>query len=304
MKFSERQIQRGVVLILLLAMILLVVFWLNNRSSRVGPEYETSGGAGGTSLICQTNATPTGTCTAINAAAGLQSNNSSGVFTLSVITPTLVPTATPQPTATPGAGGSSDCLLSSDLPIPSGSNVSNTAYLGVPGVSWVGNGSGFVVANDIYYEPFNVCREITVNQLAFIVTSAGNPGDYCRVGIYESNALWQPGSLVVDGGQVANNTTGWKFATINNVLTPGPYLSAIICNTGPGLGSAAGASYLTSNINTGTTSSTRYAANIRATSPSGTPAGSGFASMGDAWDTIDLNTGPFYHFVLMRFSEN
>jgi hypothetical protein len=54
MKITEKQISGAVILVLILAMIALVAYWANNRTSRVGPEYETTGagnGCDGTSFV-------------------------------------------------------------------------------------------------------------------------------------------------------------------------------------------------------------------------------------------------------------
>lgn len=292
----------GLIVILIAATIGIVSFAMSNGSTPIGPPTPSASG-GGSSLICESLATPVGTCTAINASTGLQSSADGGTFTFAVITPTLVPTATPQPTATPGAGGA--CPLDSGLPIPDGSDPSNTAYFSVPGVRWSTNGSANVVAQDIYYEPFQVCKSITVTRLAFLVTSAGNPSDYCRLGIASANSEWQATNLVIDGGQVINDSTGWKIDDIaDTVLAPGAYVNMLTCNTGPGLGAAGGETYQSMLINTGNTGTSRYSGNIRDNAPTGTPWTSGFSDpVNNPWQTVDASTGPFFHFVLMSWDE-
>lgn len=288
----------ALIVLLVAATIGIVSYAMTNGSTPIGPPTPVpGGGGGGTSLICESLATPVGTCTSINASTGLSSSNVGGEFSFAVITPT------PQPTATPGFTA---CDMGTGLPIPNGSDSTTTNYFGVPGMRWNSNGTAFVVAQDLYYEPFNVCKAVTITRLAFIVTSAGNPGDYCRIGIAEADSEWQATNLVIDGGQVANNTTGWKIDDIaDTVLAPGAYVNMIICNTGPGLGSAGGATYQSGLVNTGTTSSTRYSGNVRDSAPTGTPWTSGFANpVNNPWDTVDLSSGAFFHFVLMSWDEN
>lgn len=233
--------------------------------------------------------TPVGTFTTLNAGVGLEGVGSADTFTLNVITPT------PQPAAE---------ILVMSLPVPDGSTSSNTAYVGVPGKVIYGGAGAFVVANDLYYEPFQVTETITVNRMSFEVTSAGNPGDGCRIGIYESDGDWQAVDLVTDAGQVANDSTGWKHATVNVALSPGIYLAALVCNTGPALYSHHTAGYVQGTIDTGTTSSTRNVIHRRDSSPTGTPYSSGFADPGDSpWDTQDLiNNGSEASFVILRWS--
>lgn len=192
------------------------------------------------------------------------------------------------------------------LPIPDGSTTANTDHIGVPGHTWIGTGGGaFVVANDIYYEPFTVVNEITVNRLSFIVTSAGAAGNSCRVGVYESDDEWQPVALVVDAGQVINDTTGWKHVANTFVLAPNDYLGAIVCDSGPALGDHSASSDHAMMISSATTSGTRFARYLRDSAPTGTPHASGFADPGDSpWDTIDLGTGTHAHFLIMRWSVN
>lgn len=266
-----------------------------------------TGGGSGSSIAGEEDLTPVvPTIVAINAGTGLLGVDSgSGRFTLNVITPTPQPTATAQPTATPQPGGS--VALRNGMPIPDGSDSSNTAYIGVPGVVFYSGGAQFVVANDLYYEPFQIVEEVTVNRISFEVTSAGNPGDTCRVGIYETDEFAQATDLMVDAGEVVVDSTGWKHAAVADiVLSPGQYAGTFVCESGPALFSHNSATYLQGAVNSGTTSATRIVRTRRDSAPTGTPHGSGFANPGDSpWDTQDLiNIGGEGHFLLFRWSVN
>lgn len=262
-------------IILIAASIGIVAFVLSNGSAPVGPAIPSGGG---TPLP---TSTPAPTATPQPA-------------------PTLVPTATPQPTPTPGAGGSS---LGVNLPITSGGSSSTSNYEGIPGVSFQGSGGAFVVADDIYFFPFTTVASITVNRVSFEVTSAGNPGDGCRVGIYDDAGNFQPGSLVADWGQIINDSTGYKHATVSTALTAGKYLIAFLCNSGPAFTGYNAKTYQSSGVDVSTTSSTRFVNLMRVSSPTAGQYAGGFASTGDQWDTVDLsNVFNFGSFVILRWS--
>lgn len=290
----------ALIVVLLACTIAIIAFVMSNGTTPIGPPTPVPGGGGLSSIIGEDDLTPVSTFTTLNAGTGLQGVGSGSRFTLNVITPT------PQPTATPGAGGGA-AALPVGLPVPSGSTPADTIYIGVPGVGFTSTGGGeFMVANDVYYEPYNVSESITVNALFFLVTSAGAAGNACRIGIYEADEDGQATNLVVDAGQVINDTTGWKSAIISEVLTPGKYLNAIVCNSGPALGDHASHSYISGAVSSGTTSSTRFVRKMRDSAPTGDPYTNGFANPGDSpFDTIDLGTGgSFVHFIMMRWSVN
>lgn len=294
----KRQASVALVVILIAATIAIVAFVMANGSTPIGPAIPSGGGNPIEGWNQLTPVVPT--VAAINCQNGtiICSDGGSGVLNLAVVTPT------PQPTATPGGGGTP---LNDGLPIPDGSTPADTAFLGVPGAGFTSTGGGdFVTANDIYYEPYNVSQAITVNQLSFLVTSAGAAGNACRVGIYEADNEFQPTDLVIDAGQVINDTTGWKHVSVNVVLAAGNYVNAIICNSSPALGDHAAHTYLSGLVSSATTSSSRFVRNIRDANPPGTPYSSGFSDPSNApFDTVNLgNEGSFVHYVLMRWSVN
>lgn len=294
----KRTASIALIVVLLACTIAIIAFVMGNGSTPIGPPTPVPGGGGLSSIIGEDDLTPISTFTTLNAGTGLQGVGSGSRFTLNVITPT------PQPTATPGAGGNS--TLRNGLAIPSGSTPANTAYIGVPGAIIYSGGAQFVVANDVYYEIWQTVEEIDVNQMSFEVTSAGNPGDECRIGIYEVDEEWQATDLMVDGGLVTVDTTGWKNTAVSVTLPAGNYASTFICETGPALYSHNTASYIQGAVNSGTTSATRNVRARRDSAPTGDPFTNGFANPGDSpWDTQDLiNIGSEGRFMILRWSVN
>lgn len=73
----------------------------------------------------------------------------------------------------------------------------------------------------VIYIPFFVGVAHTFTGLGIDVATAGESGAKIRLGVY-SDSSGQPGTLVVDGGQVAADTTGAKTTTgLTIALTPG-----------------------------------------------------------------------------------
>jgi hypothetical protein len=198
--------------------------------------------------------------------------------------------------------GSGGVALSNDLPITSGASSSTSIYYGIPGITFQGSGGAFVVANDIYLAPFQVTEDITINSVSMLVTSAGNPADGCRVGLYNTTDGLQPTSLLVDWGVIVNDSTGNKFATVSTALTAGIYLEAILCNSGPAFQGYNGKSYLSGGVSTDTTSTTRLVNLMRVSSPTAGQYAGGFEATGDEWDTVDLSaTFNYGYWLLMRW---
>jgi hypothetical protein len=73
-----------------------------------------------------------------------------------------------------------------------------------------------VTANRLYAIPFLCPKAITLDQIAFNVTTllAGK----ARCGIYNDSGLY-PSSLLLDGGELDTGTTGVKSTTINQALS-------------------------------------------------------------------------------------
>jgi hypothetical protein len=163
----------------------------------------------------------------------------------------------------------------------------------LPGVETFAATTLAVSANVIRYFPILVVTPITLDQLAVEVTAAGAGSTTARLGIFNADADWQPGTLVVDGGTVATDSTGVKTATINTTLQPGRYLLALNSDGGAtlrgrhggtryaGFPAAIGAAFMATM-----TKSLAYAA---------------FGSPGTAWDT-QLTSSGFIYIVFCRVS--
>ena len=86
-----------------------------------------------------------------------------------------------------------------------------------------------------------VARNITVDRIAVYVATAGAAGTVIRLGIYNNGTNLLPGSLLLDAGTVAVDSTGVKAITINQALTKGLYWLALFSDGAPTLGAHASA---------------------------------------------------------------
>jgi hypothetical protein len=86
----------------------------------------------------------------------------------------------------------------------------------------------------VHCTPFIVNATQTFTALAVNVTVAGTSGvALTRLGIYSDNGSGYPGSLLVDAGTVASDTTGWKTVTISQSLAPGIYWLVAVTQGAP-----------------------------------------------------------------------
>ena len=78
------------------------------------------------------------------------------------------------------------------------------------------------VVNYLYAFPFYYENPRTIDRLAFYVSTAGVAGSVGRVGIYEATSPdnLYPDSLIIDGGEMACDSTGAKTATVSQALEP------------------------------------------------------------------------------------
>lgn len=98
----------------------------------------------------------------------------------------------------------------------------------------------------IRFTPFQIPKKVTVTKVAFNVTVAGDASTTARVAIYSPHATTKfPGSLLVDFGTIAIDSTGVKEYSISQVLDPGIYWLAINHNstTSPTLRSITSSSF-------------------------------------------------------------
>lgn len=103
---------------------------------------------------------------------------------------------------------------------------SGVAYPGIPGCEVISNGTQAIIANQVRYQGFIVDTPITLDQLTCSISATGT-ATLIRMAIYNADLDWQPTSLVVDGGTVSAAAAVPVAATINTVLLPGRYLTAL-----------------------------------------------------------------------------
>jgi hypothetical protein len=64
-------------------------------------------------------------------------------------------------------------------------------------------------------------RSVTIDRLGCEVTTAGNAGSVGRLGVYADNGNLYPGTLLLDAGTVAADSTGIKEVTVSLVIPVG-----------------------------------------------------------------------------------
>ena len=90
-----------------------------------------------------------------------------------------------------------------------------------------------LVTDSLRAVPFHVPAPMSLDALVLEVSTAGSAGSKVRPGIYNVDSSLYPTSLVVDGGDLATDTTGGKTALITATLQPGYYALAYNCGTSP-----------------------------------------------------------------------
>ena len=110
-----------------------------------------------------------------------------------------------------------------------------TTSLLAPGVVPIGTSAAGLGANTLRFGPIYVATSIVLDQLVCEVMTAASAGITARMGIYTADSDWATGTLVVDGGTVAADSTGVKTATINTTLSAGRYYFAIFSDGTPTL---------------------------------------------------------------------
>lgn len=134
----------------------------------------------------------------------------------------------------------------------------------IPGWSFAGNSFQAIAANRVYFFPIYIGDTRTLIRIGLRVSTAGNPGEVVRMGIYQANLLsgsqnqLQPGDLILDAGTVAADSTGTKEIVISEELTPGFYFLAFSSDGAPSLNGINSAQVITSPI-------TGLAANLSST---------------------------------------
>jgi hypothetical protein len=166
-------------------------------------------------------------------------------------------------------------------------------YLGVPGVNFHSVTTLALAADTTYYEPFFVERAISVDQINLGVTTAAGASETARLGIYRADENLQPTTLVVDGGNVAIDSTGQKTATVDVVLTPGRYLKAVNAGDAVTCRALLAPAHAGNNISSATPLITQWRKAETVAS---------FAADGTNWDTTGFGNLGHHHVVHLRVS--
>lgn len=103
---------------------------------------------------------------------------------------------------------------------------SGTAHPCIPGCEFQSNSTQAIIANQVRYNGFIVDTPITLDRLVAEVTSTGT-ATVIRMAIYNADTDWQPTTLVVDGGTIDATSATAQSVTINTVLQPGRYITAL-----------------------------------------------------------------------------
>lgn len=82
-------------------------------------------------------------------------------------------------------------------------------------------------ANLLKGAPIFLTRARTFDRIAIEVTTQASAGNLARLGIYRLDANWAA-TLVLDAGTVAIDSLGVKEITINQTLSPGTYMLAVL----------------------------------------------------------------------------
>jgi hypothetical protein len=104
---------------------------------------------------------------------------------------------------------------------------SGVAHPGLPDTVFQSNSTQAIAANQVRYNGFIVETAITLDRLVCEVQATGT-ATLLRMAIYAADTDWQPtGAPVVDGGTVSAAAPAALSITINTVLQPGRYLTAL-----------------------------------------------------------------------------
>lgn len=83
--------------------------------------------------------------------------------------------------------------------------------------------SSSISNNSLRLVPWIVRSTLTIIRMGCIVTSSGQASSTFRLGIYSDSGNCYPGSLLLEAGSVATDSTGSPEVTISQQLTPGLY---------------------------------------------------------------------------------
>jgi hypothetical protein len=85
------------------------------------------------------------------------------------------------------------------------------------------------VLDQVYYMPFPIARDCTLDRIGIYITAAAGASGVVRLGLYADDGTGKPGARIVDGGTVvATAATTARSVTINEVVTKGLYHIAVV----------------------------------------------------------------------------
>jgi len=112
-----------------------------------------------------------------------------------------------------------------------GNSVSNFTF---SVIARMGMSNAALVANTIYFLPFNIYKSTTFTKIGVSVTTSAASSNI-RLGIYNcDNDFGFPGSLVLDAGTIDSSSNGDKTITISQTLF-GKYWLCLISNGTPSI---------------------------------------------------------------------
>lgn len=71
--------------------------------------------------------------------------------------------------------------------------------------------------------PWLVLRSLSITRLGAEIVTVGDVGSKLRIGIYSDTGSCQPGSLLLDAGQIAGDSATVQELTVSQTLSPGLY---------------------------------------------------------------------------------
>jgi hypothetical protein len=93
-----------------------------------------------------------------------------------------------------------------------------------------------LTANTLYATLIKVPHSITIDRLACQITIGGAASSLVRLGLFANDGTnGLPGTLLVDGGTTAADTTGTRAVTVNQTLTRGRYWVGVVSDGAPTL---------------------------------------------------------------------
>lgn len=171
----------------------------------------------------------------------------------------------------------------------------STIFASIPGVELSTQSTISLPTNYIHYFPIKIVTPVTYDRMIVEVTTAASAGKKLRLAIYNANINWQPTSLILDAGEVAADTNAVVTKTINQTLTPGPYLLAIAIQETTVLRALRGGSRYTGVFPTLGATSILQAAYV-------SKAYAAFSDPGTSWNAVWAGILPFSHALFLRAS--